>query len=279
MQQPEPFARIIAWSLPGIPEISAGDNIAQLIWQSVLTLAQADATCTLDHGDIVVVTSKIVSKAEGRHIPADAVAEYLARETVRVVATRAHPGGETRIVENRLGIVAAAAGIDQSNTPSGTALLLPEDPDRSALALCKELRRLSEKTVAVLITDTLGRAWRVGQTDAAIGAAGIHVINDLRGTQDDQGRTLQVTETAVADEIASAADLVKRKSAHTPVAIVRGLSHLVTEDVSTGSARALIRAGDEDLFRLGTAEAFDQGYASGYVAGQANRADPRGGPA
>jgi coenzyme F420-0:L-glutamate ligase/coenzyme F420-1:gamma-L-glutamate ligase len=263
----QPPARICVWSLPNIPEITAGDDLGDIIWQSAQGLAAQDSSLTLTDGDIVVVTSKIVSKSEGRQIPVAEVGEYLDRETVRVVARREHQGGETRIVENKLGIVAAAAGIDQSNTPNNMALLLPENPDRSAQLLLEQLRRHSGMKIGVLITDTLGRAWRIGQTDAAIGAAGIRVIDDLRGTQDDQGRTLEVTETAVADEIASAADLVKRKSNQTPVAIVRGLAHLVTDVTPTDGARSLIRPSEDDLFRLGTAEASAEGYAAGYAAG------------
>lgn len=270
MQQSQPPARISAWALPGIPEVTPGNNLAELIWHSTRVLAELDGSYALEDGDIVVVTSKIVSKAEGRQIAAAEVGEYLDRETVRTVATREHAEGETRIVENRLGIVAAAAGIDQSNTPDGVALLLPEDPDKSAQVLLDELSLRSGKHIGVIITDTLGRAWRIGQTDAAIGAAGVRVIEDLRGTPDSHGRTMAVTETAVADEIAAAADLVKHKSANTPVAVVRGLAHLVAPSGSAGDARALIRSSADDLFRLGTNEALREGYADGYSAGYAD---------
>lgn len=270
MQESRPPAHISAWALPGIPEVSPGDNLAEIIWQRTRALAEVDELYALENGDIVVVTSKIVSKSEGRQIAAAQVGEYLDRETVRTVATRRHEGGETRIVENKLGIVAAAAGIDQSNTPDGVALLLPENPDRSAQLLLEELHALSGKQIGVLITDTLGRAWRIGQTDAAIGAAGVRVVEDLRGTHDSQGRTMSVTETAIADEIAAAADLVKQKSANTPVAVVRGLAHHVIQPDSASGARALIRSNADDLFRLGTNEALREGYTEGYAAGYAD---------
>jgi coenzyme F420-0:L-glutamate ligase / coenzyme F420-1:gamma-L-glutamate ligase len=223
----------------GLPEIIAGADLAGLIAGAVTDLAD---------GDIVAVTSKIVSKAEGRVVHADREAAIDA-ETVRVVARR----GETRIVETRHGLVLAAAGVDASNTEPGTVALLPEDPDASARALRKGLRDRLGVTVAVLITDTLGRPWRNGQTDAAIGAAGLLPLRDHRGGTDTFGTPLEVTVAAVADEIAAAADLVKEKTRQIPVAIVRGLPHLVTGSDGPG-ARALVRPSAEDMFRFGSAD-------------------------
>jgi coenzyme F420-0:L-glutamate ligase / coenzyme F420-1:gamma-L-glutamate ligase len=223
----------------GIPEITAGADLAGLI---------AGAAPGLADGDIVVITSKIVSKAEGRVIQAGRE-DAIDAETVRVVARR----GDTRIVETRQGLVLAAAGVDASNTPPGTVVLLPEDPDASARQLRKGLRDRLGVTVGVLITDTLGRPWRTGQTDAAIGAAGVAPLRDYRGTADTFGTPLEVTVAAVADEIAAAADLVKGKTAGIPVATVRGLAGLVTDSDGPG-ARALVRASAEDMFRFGSAD-------------------------
>jgi coenzyme F420-0:L-glutamate ligase/coenzyme F420-1:gamma-L-glutamate ligase len=223
----------------GLPEITAGADLAGLI---------ADAAAGLADGDIVVVTSKIISKAEGRVVRADRE-DAIDAETVRVVARR----GDTRIVETRQGLVLAAAGVDASNTEPGTVVLLPEDPDASARALRKGLRDRLGVTAAVLITDTLGRPWRNGQTDAAIGAAGLLPLRDLRGETDTFGTPLEVTVAAVADEIAAAADLVKGKTAGIPVAVVRGLPGLVTGADGPG-ARALIRPPAEDMFRFGSAD-------------------------
>ncbi len=223
----------------GIPEITAGADLAGLI---------AGAAPGLADGDIVVITSKIVSKAEGRVSQADRE-DAIDAETVRVVARR----GDTRIVETRQGLVLAAAGVDASNTPPGTVVLLPEDPDASARQLRKGLRDRLGVTVGVLITDTLGRPWRTGQTDAAIGAAGVAPLRDYRGTADTFGTPLEVTVAAVADEIAAAADLVKGKTAGIPVATVRGLAGLVTDSDGPG-ARALVRASAEDMFRFGSAD-------------------------
>ena len=196
----------------------------------------------------MVVTSKIISKAEGQAVRADRE-DAIDAETVRVVATR----GPTRIVETRHGLVLAAAGVDASNTPPGTVVLLPQDPDASARQLRKGLRDRLGVTVAVLITDTLGRPWRTGQTDAAIGAAGLLPLRDYRGGADTFGTPLEVTVAAVADEIAAAADLVKGKTAGIPVAIVRGLPDLVTASDGPG-ARALVRPSAEDMFRFGSAD-------------------------
>ena len=237
-----------ALGVEGIPEVAAGDDLAELLLAgSVDGLPVAEG---LRDGDILLVTSKIVSKAEGRIVLADDREAAIDAETVRVVARR----GRTRIVENRQGLVMAAAGVDASNTPSGTVLLLPEDPDASARGLRKRLRELTGARIAVLVTDTFGRPWRNGLTDVAIGAAGLDVLEDHRGRTDSHGNELALTVTAVADELAAAADLVKGKATGRPVAVVRGLGHLVTEEDGPG-VRPLIRNAAEDMFRLGTSEA------------------------
>jgi coenzyme F420-0:L-glutamate ligase / coenzyme F420-1:gamma-L-glutamate ligase len=231
--------RLEMWGITGIGEVSEGVDLAALI---------AENEPDLRDGDVVVVTSKIVSKAEGRVVTRDRQSA-VDDETVRVVAQR----GDTRIVETRHGFVLAAAGVDASNVPSGTVALLPEDPDRSAGRIRAGLRRRLGVTVAVLVTDTFGRPWRNGLVDVAIGAAGISVLDDHRGRSDAHGHTLEMTVTAVADELASAAELVKGKLAAVPVAVVRGLRYDV--DADGNGARPLVRPADEDMFRLGTAEA------------------------
>nr|WP_211160650.1 coenzyme F420-0:L-glutamate ligase [Microbacterium sp. MF43] len=243
------------WALRGIPEISPGADLVAVI---------ADAAAgTLTDGDILVVTSKIVSKAEGRVVAADDREDAITAETVRVVATRPTPTGHvTRIVQNRLGIVSAAAGVDASNTPEGTILLLPEDPDASARALAAGLRASLGVDVGVLISDTLGRAWREGQTDHAIGAGGVRVFEDLRGGTDAEGRPLVVTMPCVADELAAAADLVKGKTARLPVAVVRGRADLVGP-LDLPGARSIVRPLERDMFRLGADEAYADGFAAG----------------
>jgi coenzyme F420-0:L-glutamate ligase/coenzyme F420-1:gamma-L-glutamate ligase len=223
----------------GLPEIGAGADLAGLI---------CAAAPDLRDGDILVVTSKIVSKAEGRVISADRE-RAIDDEAVRVVARR----GPTRIVETRHGLVLAAAGVDSSNTAPGTVVLLPEDPDGSARRLRKAVVDRLGIDVGVVVTDTMGRPWRVGQTDTAIGAAGIAPLRDHRGQPDTFGNTLEVTVAAVADEIAAAADLVKGKTTQVPVAIVRGLAELVISTDGPGAA-ALIRPAAEDMFRLGAAD-------------------------
>ncbi|WP_214467662.1 coenzyme F420-0:L-glutamate ligase [Microbacterium flavescens] len=243
------------WALDGIPEIAPGDDLVSMI---------ADAAAgALSDGDIVVVTSKIVSKAEGRILAADDREDAITAETVRVVASRPTPnGGMTRIVQNRLGMVSAAAGVDASNTPEGTILLLPEDPDASARLIAAGLRERLGVQVGVLVSDTLGRAWRDGQTDHAIGAGGVHVFEDLRGGTDAEGRPLVVTMPCVADELAAAADLVKGKAARRPVAVVRGRADLVGS-LDLPGARTIVRPLERDMFRLGADEAYAEGYAAG----------------
>ncbi|GFG51719.1 coenzyme F420-0:L-glutamate ligase [Mycolicibacterium agri] len=234
----------------GLPEFRPGDDLAA---------ALAAAAPWLRDGDVVVVTSKVVSKCEGRIVPAppdpeerDALRRKLiSEEAVRVLARK----GRTLITENNLGIVQAAAGVDGSNVGADEIALLPVDPDASAAALRAALRERLGVTVGVVITDTMGRAWRSGQTDAAIGAAGVQVLHGYAGARDVHGNELVVTEVAVADEIAAAADLVKGKLTGIPVAVVRGLT--LADDGST--ARSLLRPGEEDLFWLGTEEALALG--------------------
>lgn len=225
-------------AVEGIPEVRPGDDLAKLI-----TTAAPD----LLNGDVLLVTSKIVSKAEGRITRAGSREEAIDAETVRVVARR----GTLRIVENRQGLVMAAAGVDASNTAPGTVLLLPEDPDASAAAIRAGIRDALSVDVGVVVTDTFGRPWRTGLTDVAIGSAGVRVLDDLRGDTDAHGNPLSATVVATADELAAAGDLVKGKAAGLPVAVVRGLGHLLGE----GSARELVRSPQDDMFRLGTSEA------------------------
>lgn len=257
------------WALEGLPEITPGDDLVALIAHAVTTTADAGRGQLLADGDILVVTSKIVSKAEGRMVAADDREDAITAETVRVVATRATPGGHTtRIVENRLGIVSAAAGVDASNTPHGTVLLLPVDPDASARGIAAGLRERTGARVGVIVSDTLGRAWREGQTDSAIGAGGVHVFEDLRGGTDAEGRPLVVTMPCVADELASAADLVKGKASRMPVAVVRGRADLVG-DLDLPGARSVVRDPERDMFRRGA----DEAYADGFAAGAASVTD------
>ncbi len=234
----------------GLPEFRPGDDLGA---------ALSAAAPWLRDGDVVVVTSKVVSKCEGRLVPApedDEERDRLRRklvddEAVRVLARKER----TLITENRLGLIQAAAGVDGSNVGRTELALLPLDPDASAAALRAGLRERLGVTVAVVITDTMGRAWRNGQIDAAVGTAGLAVLHNYSGAVDRHGNELVVTEVAVADEIAAAADLVKGKLTAMPVAVLRGLNPV--DDGST--ARQLVRAGTEDLFWLGTAEAIELG--------------------
>lgn len=230
----------------GMPQIRPGDDLA-----AVLVATAGD----LDDGDILVVTSKIVSKAEGQ-VRAMSREDAVAAETVRVVAAR----GSTRIVETRHGLVMAAAGVDTSNVEPGTVVLLPVDPDDSARRLRARLRQLLGVRVAVIVSDTMGRPWRAGLVDVAIGCAGLHPVEDLRGQTDAHGKQLEMTVTAVADELAAAAELVKGKIAGVPVAVIRGYGDRVTDGDGPGAA-ALVRPAHEDMFRLGTAEALAAGRA------------------
>ena len=236
--------------VPGLPEFRPGDDLTALL---------ATAAPWLRDGDVVVVTSKVLSKCEGRIVaaPSDPEArddlrrKLIDGEAVRVLARK----GKTLITENALGLIQAAAGVDGSNIGTSELALLPIDPDGSAARLRTGLRERLGVTVGIVITDTMGRAWRNGQTDAAIGAAGIPVLHGYAGAVDRHGNELVVTEVAVADEIAAAADLVKGKLTGIPVAVVRGLS--LIDDGSTG--RDLLRRGEDDLFWLGTTEAIDLG--------------------
>lgn len=249
---PPPSLQVLP--VPGIPEIAPGDDLPALI-------ARAAVAAGVASGDIVVVTSKIVSKAEGRIRVAADREQAITDETVRVLATREHAHGVTRIVENRLGLIMAAAGVDASNTPDGTVLLLPEDPDASATRIRTAVEAAIGAAIGVIVTDTAGRAWREGQTDICIGASGVTVLRDLRGQTDAQGRVLDVTAPAVGDEIAAAADLVKGKATGIPVAIVRGLDHLL--DDGAAGAGSLIRPRGSDMFDEGSAEAYARGYRDG----------------
>jgi coenzyme F420-0:L-glutamate ligase/coenzyme F420-1:gamma-L-glutamate ligase len=235
-------AQLTVLPVTGLPEITAGADLTALIADAVL------AGPGLIDGDIVVITSKIVSKAEGRVVRGDRESAISA-ETVRVVARR----GPTTISQTRHGLVLAAAGVDESNTEPGTVVLLPLDPDGSAEALRKGIGERAGAQIGVIITDTMGRPWRAGQTDTAIGAAGVTTLRDHRGHPDTFGNLLEVTVAAVADEIAAAADLVKQKTTGVPVAIVRGLGDLVTDAAGAGAA-SIIRPADEDMFRLGAAD-------------------------
>ncbi len=247
-QPGSPGARELGYSVRGVtglPEVRPGDDVARLI---------AHAVPDLRDGDVLVVTSKVLSKAEGRlvAVPPGVDRERVRRdavaaETVRVVARR----GPATIAQTRHGLVMAAAGVDASNVRGDEVALLPLDPDASAAALRDRLRVLTGRTVAVVVSDTIGRPWRIGQDDQAIGVAGLAPVRDSRGTADSHGHVLEVTEIAVADELASAAELVKGKSDGVPVALVRGLA---LPDDGRG-ATALVRPAAQDWFSLGTLEA------------------------
>ncbi|HEY2096750.1 MAG TPA: coenzyme F420-0:L-glutamate ligase [Pseudonocardia sp.] len=244
--------------LTGLPEFRPGDDLATAI---------AAAAPDLLDGDVLVVTSKVVSKVEGRLVsaPTDPAErdtrrrELVAAETERVLARK----GRTLIVANKIGLVQAAAGVDASNVAADELALLPVDPDSSAARLRGRLREVLGVTVAVVITDTMGRTWRIGQTDVAIGSAGLPVLHRYAGAHDAQGNELIVTEVALADEIAGAADLVKGKLGGVPVAVLRGLGGLA-DDGST--AADLVRPLHEDLFWLGTEEALAQGRREAVAA-------------
>lgn len=236
-------------ALQGIGDINATSDLASIIAEAATTMSWPDSSVGLGDGDVVVITSKVVSKAEGRVVPYRDAAHresLIDAESVRLVARRGH----TRIVETRHGLILAAAGIDESNTEPGTLVLLPQDPDASARALLAELQALTDKRLGVIITDSLGRAWRVGIVEHAIGAAGVKVLDDLRGSTDHNNRPLTRTIIGTADQLAAAAGTVVAKGARTPVVILRGTG-CVLDDAETGAA-ALIRPADEDLFRTGS---------------------------
>ncbi len=225
----------------GVGEVRPGDDLAVLLlpWVQLLD------------GDVVVVTSKVVSKAEGR-LRTSTREEALVGETARVVARR----GPTTIVRTRHGLTMAAAGIDASNVAAGTIVLLPLDPDASARRLRSSLFEQTGRNVGVVVTDTAGRAWREGQTDIAIGAAGIEVVESFEGREDTHGNTLAVTAPAVADEIAGMAELAQGKLGGRPFAVVRGRADLVlAPGVDGPGARALVRPEGADLFGFGAREA------------------------
>jgi coenzyme F420-0:L-glutamate ligase/coenzyme F420-1:gamma-L-glutamate ligase len=235
--------------ITGIPDISEGDDLAKLI---------TTAAPWLVDGDVLVVTSKIVSKAEGSlaRVPAEpgperdaAKAAVLAAQTARVVATR----GPTQIVATHHGFVMAAGGIDESNVDKEHVVLLPKDPDASARALRADFRSRFALDVVVLVSDTMGRPWRVGLTDVALGIAGMDPLRDYRGEHDTYGHELSVTQMSPADEMCGAAELVKGKYDQVPVAVVRGLGIVGTPD-GPGAA-SVVRTPDQDMFSLGTAEA------------------------
>jgi len=233
--------------VPGMPEVGRGDDLAGLFLQALA----ADGEQLLDR-DVVVITQKVVSKAEGAMAqvdPEDPLSHkpLVEHESVRVLRRR----GELVISETRHGFVCANAGIDLSNVARGEAALLPEDPDRSARRLRDAIAGRAGVSVGVIVSDTFGRPWRRGVTDVAIGAAGLHPVLDLRGTHDAYGRELQVTEVAVVDEIAGAADLVMGKAAGVPVAVVRGVAPdaFLAPGERAGVLDRVVRPPSEDLFR------------------------------
>ena len=228
---------IAIWPLEGIPEIGRGDDLTGAI---LAGCSRSDLE--LADGDIFVVTHKVVSKAEGRTARILTDADYralIADEAVDIIRRR----GDLVITRTRHGFICANAAVDRSNTPDGSAVLLPIDPDRSAHRLRLSLQRATGKELGVLITDTFGRAWRRGQTDVAIGISGVVAVLDLRGSTDHEGRELTATEVAVADELAGAADLVMGKADRIPVALVRGADLL-----GEGRIADLVRDPSEDLF-------------------------------
>lgn len=232
------MSRLEVFGVEGLPEVGRGDDLAGMI----------AAATELRDGDVVVVTQKVVSKAEGAMVEVDpddprGHKQVVEDESVRVLRRR----GDLVISETRHGFVCANAGVDLSNVERGRAALLPEDSDRSARRIRDGIRARAGVEVAVIVSDTFGRPWRRGVTDIAIGCAGIGAILDLRGTPDALGREMQVTEVAVVDELAAAAELVMGKSDGIPVAVVRGVDH---SWFRTGSVHdEVVRSPAEDLFR------------------------------
>jgi len=225
--------------IEGIGEVVPDDDVARILWEAI-----AAGPTSLVDGDIVVVTHKIVSKAEGRIVQAESEAEYrqaVEDEAVAIIRRR----GELVIAQTSHGFICANAGVDRSNIDGDRIVLLPERPDRSAATIKSRLENFSGCTIAVIISDTFGRPWRRGLTDVAIGVAGMAPIQDLRGTTDMHGRVLEVSEIAIVDEIASAADLAMGKSTGIPAAIVRGVTWVPT----SGRAAELVRPASEDMFR------------------------------
>ena len=237
------MSRIEIWGVEGIGEIRPGDQLGDIVVAS----CSSPPNGPLRDGDVLVVTQKIVSKAEGRLVPIDADdplshKKLVEDEAVRIVRRR----GDLIITETRHGFICANSGVDLSNVQRGEAALLPLDSDRSARRIVDIVRARLGVTVAVVVSDTFGRVWRKGLTDVAIGVAGVAGVVDLRGTPDALGRTMQVTEVAVADEIAGAAELVMGKSTGVPVAVLRGID---AEWLRASSINELIRPPQEDLFR------------------------------
>jgi coenzyme F420-0:L-glutamate ligase/coenzyme F420-1:gamma-L-glutamate ligase len=236
-------ARLSVWAVTGIPEIHPNDQLGDIIAET----CRDEPNGPLHDGDVLVVTQKIVSKAEGRLVAVDADdplshKKLVEDEAVRIVRRR----GDLIITETSHGFVCANSGVDLSNVERGQAALLPKDSDRSARRIRDIIRARLGVDVGVIVSDTFGRAWRKGLTDVAIGVAGIAGVVDLRGTPDALGRVMQVTEVAVADELASAAELVMGKSSGVPVAVIRGAE---ASWLREASVRELIRPPQEDLFR------------------------------
>lgn len=231
------MGQVIVTGLTGIPEVRAGDDIAEHI---ITALGET----TLEDGDLIVITHKIVSKAEGRAVPIEGLAAYRAIVESEAVAVlrRRH---DLLIAQTRHGFICANAGVDRSNVQAGFAITLPLDPDRSARRILAKLQRVYPIRIGIVITDTFGRPWRRGLTDVAIGVAGLEPIEDLRGTADAYGNILDVTEVSIADEVAAAADLAMGKASAIPVALVRG----VEWTPGPGSIQKTIRSVSQDLFR------------------------------
>lgn len=227
-------------AIDGIGEVAVGADLVHLIIDGLRA-----SNVELAEGDILVVTHKVVSKAEGAMVEIgeddDAYRELVESEAASVLRRR----GELMIAETRHGFVCANAGVDRSNVPRGWAALLPRDPDASAHALRTRLEYETGVPCAVIISDTFGRAWRRGIVDVAVGVSGMPAVVDLRGTQDSQGRILQVTEVALADEVAAAAELAMGKAAEIPVVVVRGVSY----EPASGRGTDLVRDPSEDFFR------------------------------
>lgn len=241
------MSRLEVIGIDGIPEVHRGADLAGMIASAIDAMGER-----LTDRDIVVVTQKIVSKAEGATAPVDpedplSHKPLVEAESVRVLRRR----GDLIISETRHGFVCANAGVDLSNVEQGWAALLPEDPDRSARRVRDALEARCGACVGVIVSDTFGRPWRRGVTDVAIGAAGIRPVIDLRGTRDSYGRELQVTEVAIVDEIAAAADLVMGKASGVPVALVRGVPEAAfpRDAERHGVIEDLVRSPAEDLFR------------------------------
>jgi coenzyme F420-0:L-glutamate ligase/coenzyme F420-1:gamma-L-glutamate ligase len=254
---------ITIWAPDGVGEVRRGDDLSDHLLAALagpaVSTGSSDSQGGLADGDVVCVTSKVVSKAEGRAVVGDRVSA-IAAETRRLVARR----GPLQVVVNRLGLTMAAAGVDASNVEAGTVLLLPEDPDATARTVRAAIADRTGANVGVVVTDTAGRAWREGQTDVAIGAAGLRVLVDLAGRVDPYGNVLAVTAPAVADEIAGAAELAAGKLGRRPFVVLRGRPDLVlTADDDGAGAAALVRAEGADLFGLGSREAVLSALAGG----------------